>query len=234
MNRRGFLAGVGAVLLAGCMPADPRQRVVIIGDSTAAFYRRSKGPIRGWGQMLPEWLKGRATVWNRAVPGASSRSFAADHWRTVRRRLRRGDVLLIQFGHNDAARDARRHTEPFGGYAALLASFAGDARLAGARPVFVTPIPRWRFFEGRVADTHGAYLTAMREVADQTGVPLIDLHAAAAAAMERLGPDASRAWFMAAFDARDNVHLSAAGARAMARLVAGDLSRLGLVGAVKG
>jgi lysophospholipase L1-like esterase len=229
MQRRCFLIGLMAVLvLAGCDQPRP-QRVVIIGDSTAAAY----GPFRrvtGWGEALTFMLRDRALIVNEAVPGASTKSFAEQYWEAARSKLRPGDILLIQFGHNDALPDAMHHTEPEGRYRTQLADYVKAARRAGARPVLLTSIPAYDFRDGQVIDIHGRYLTSAREVARATGVPLIDLNRMAVAEMAALGPERSRAWFMLTYDDVDTIHLTRTGATAMAAMVVREMERIGVLG----
>ena len=86
------------------------------------------------------------------------------------------DYLFIQFGHNDQKLDAERATTPFTTYKEYLNIYIQRARLRGAVPILVTPVQR-RFFDnaGKIIDTHGDYITAMRQLAEEENVPLIDL-----------------------------------------------------------
>src|SRR5690606_38909461 len=100
-------------LLAGA--ATPPRRVFIAADSTAAGYGPERAPRNGWGQHLQGFLDpGAFEVRNHAIGGRSSRSFIAEgRLDAIARELRRGDVLLVQFGHNDAKQeDPGRYTEP--------------------------------------------------------------------------------------------------------------------------
>ena len=229
MNRRNFLYGSTCLLIfAGCKEVHPLPRIVIVGDSTAADYRPADGPLMGWGQALKEILDGRATVLNLAVPGSSTKSFSKIYWARTRASLKPGDVLLIQFGHNDGALDPERHTDPHDLYPTLLSNFVADAKKAGARPILVTPLPRYRFSDGKVVNTHGLYPAVMREVARETGVPLVDMTELGAKAMEKLGEVPAREWFMVYFDGQDIVHLNHVGAMVLAKLVESELQRIGV------
>lgn len=221
----GLLLGLlsGGSAKSGALP-----RLFLIGDSTVADYPPAQAPLRGWGQSLREILRGRAQVLNFAVPGRSSRLFAEQHWPDVRAHLGPGDGLLIQFGHVDALPDPVRHTEAWGDYRDHLRRFVDEARARGARPVLVTPVARYAFSEaGAAIDTHGPYAEAMRALAAEAAVPLIDLARSSAQALESLGPERARAWFMLAHDGVDRVHLSQTGADAVARQVAAALPAAG-------
>ena len=74
----------------------------LIGDSTVCNYSKSRYPQTGWGQMLPQYCKSDVKVDNHAVGGRSTKSFIAEkRWDKVMAGLKKGDFLMIQFGHND-------------------------------------------------------------------------------------------------------------------------------------
>ena len=128
-----------------------------------------------------------------------------------------------------------RHTDPETGYRDQLRLFVERARDAGAVPVLVTPVERRRFdTAGRARASLGAYPAAMAEVARQTGTPLVDLHAMSLRRWDALGPAGTREEFLWLAPGvapsypdgvQDGTHFQAAGAVALARLVARDLQR---------
>jgi hypothetical protein len=76
----------------------------VVGDSTASNYESKVAPREGWGQRFHEQLAAAAParVINVAQSGRSSRSFINEGWfQQVKQRLKAGDYLFIQFGHND-------------------------------------------------------------------------------------------------------------------------------------
>lgn len=237
---RPMLAAL-ALAAASCAHAPPPPpappRVVIVGDSTASAYGRERWPRMGWGMVLGCGLDGVA-VENRAVSGRSTKSYQDEgRWAATRAMLRRGDVLLIQFGHNDEkTEDPARFTDADGVFAANLARFIAEARAAGATPVLVTPVARRKFVAGRVVDTHGGYDDAVRRLATETHTPLIDLSSDSMALIEREGPERSKRLFLhfqssqqvAAYPqgVEDDTHFSEAGARVIAGLVARRLAVL--------
>ncbi|MCI3918657.1 rhamnogalacturonan acetylesterase [Paenibacillus sp. TRM 82003] len=211
----------------------------LAGDSTVTDEGEANFPYAGWGMLLPCLLKHDVAVGNYASSGRSSKSFI-DEGRLDRivEQLKANDFLFIQFGHNDQKADVERHTEPEDSYKAYLLRYVDAARAKGAYPVLVTSVHR-RYFEpgGTLRDTHGAYLTAMRELADAEGVPLIDLAARSQELFERLGPEATKDVFMwsapgeyAGFPdgAQDNTHFQERGAARIAALVAEEIRRLNL------
>lgn len=101
--------------------------VYVAGDSTASTYVSSQAPRAGWGQALPVFLTSRAVVVNVARSGTSSKSFIdlgrLDH---ILGLIKRGDYLLISFGHNDEkVDDPTRYTDPFTTYKSYLWAKSG-------------------------------------------------------------------------------------------------------------
>ena len=120
----------------------------IIGDSTV---EDNKPPFRGWGWALPEFVKENVTVKNHALSGRSTKSFWDEGlFKPVEQGMRPGDLLLIQFGHNDEKDDEERHTDPNSTYPENLWRYCAIALEHGAQPVLLTPVAR-RFFPSRAA-----------------------------------------------------------------------------------
>ncbi|MEV3991649.1 rhamnogalacturonan acetylesterase [Streptomyces sp. NPDC049837] len=222
-----FAAGLPLVhASAGTAGARPRNRTVwIAGDSTAAQKYADAAPETGWGMALPFFLTARLSVANHAVNGRSSKSFI-DEGRldALLGEVCSGDLLLVQFGHNDQkAADPARYTEPWTTYREHLLRYVAGARARGARPVLLTPVERRRFDAGgNAVPTHGEYPAAMRALAAEEGVPLVDVQAASLAEWQKLGPEPSKAYFT------DNTHFTPRGAIEVARLVAAGLRERGV------
>lgn len=128
------------LLCTGIAHAAP-QRIFIAGDSTAAEYGAERAPQAGWGQLLQDWFDpAQWQVHNHAKGGRSTRSFIAEgRLDAIARELQRGDVLLIQFGHNDAKReDPTRYTDPTTDYMQFLRRYIAAARDKGATPILIT------------------------------------------------------------------------------------------------
>nr|WP_240929896.1 rhamnogalacturonan acetylesterase [Streptomyces coryli] len=205
-----------------------RRTVYLAGDSTAAQKYVDAAPETGWGMALPFFLHRDLAVANHAVNGRSSKSFY-DEGRLdpILAAIRPGDLLLIQFAHNDEkAEDPARYTEPWSTYQDYLRRYVDGARGRGAVPVLATPVERRRFdTAGQAAETHGEYPAAMRALAAAEGVPLLDVQARSLALWQRLGPEATKAYFDWTPEEQDNTHFSPRGAIAVARLVAVELLR---------
>lgn len=220
------------LLLAVSATADAApHRVFIAGDSTAAEYGPARAPRNGWGQQLQGFLDpAYYEVRNHAMGGRSARSFIEEgRLEPIARDLRKGDVLLVQFGHNDAKyEDPRRYNEPEQAYPQWLMRYVALAREKGATPVLVTPVSRrvWDF--GSLLDTHTRYTDAMRALAAREQVALLDLNASSTDWLRALGEEASRPYFehVPERDVRDDTHFSVAGATMVACLVVRDWKRL--------
>lgn len=176
--------------------------IFIIGDSTAAEKDLSKGsPERGWGMALQCFFdEAFIRVDNHAVNGRSSKSFLDEgRWQKVLDKIKPGDYVIIQFGHNDEKPNPSRHTEPGSTFDANLAKFVTETRQMGGIPVVMNPVVRRNFAvkavkndddealrnttfkdgakikEGdMLKDTHGLYAVAPRQVADSLHAYFID------------------------------------------------------------
>jgi lysophospholipase L1-like esterase len=237
---RHLLLLVACVALAGFAPAEQRITLFLVGDSTMADKPDPEhNPERGWGQALPQFVDDGVLVQNRAVNGRSTKSFIAEgRWDSVRTRLRKGDYVFIQFGHNDQkVEDSTRYTNPYTGYRRNLERFVAETRERGATPVVFSSIVRRHFNKaGVLEDTHGVYPWVARTVARETGAPFVDLQLLTEDLVTRAGPERSKrlyVWVGAgeypAFpEARqDDTHLSPVGATEVARLAARALVELG-------
>ena len=97
--------------------------IYICGDSTAATYPPENAPITGWGQLLGDYLP-NVNVVNKAVGGRSTKSFLAEGRLTdIERTIQPGDLLLIQFTHNDTSDLVWRHTDPNTSFSANLETY---------------------------------------------------------------------------------------------------------------
>ncbi len=220
-----FLVGIFAFAFAFQAKCQaPTHRIFIAADSTAASYGPERAPQAGWGQALQSWLDvSQWQVRNHAVGGRSTRSFINEgRLEAIEKELQAGDVLLIQFGHNDAKReDPTRYTDPDSDYPQFLSRYIAAARDKGATPILITPVARLLYDFGALLDTHGRYTQAMKQVAREQNVQLIDLNASSMAWIRALGEQGAKPYFMFVPEQNkaDGTHFSVAGATAVACLV---------------
>lgn len=162
----------------------------LAGDSTVTD--QFAEPAASWGQMLPALLDDRIAVANHARSGATLKSFLTDlRFDKLLSGMKPGDWLFIQFGHNDQKKEwPQTYVDPDVTYPAYLRTYIAEARRRGAHPVLVTSPERRNFDgQGRIKDTLGSYAAAVRKVAAEERVPLIDLNADSRTLYEALGPD---------------------------------------------
>ena len=192
------------------------------GDSTSTD--QSAEPFAGWGQMLPRFFRDSIAVANHGESGESARSFIGEkRWGKLMSVVKPGDWLLIQFGHNDQ-KDSAPGAGAFSSYKTFLKRFVAEARAKSVTPVLVTPMHRLSFGpDGRIANTLGDFPEAVRQVAREDGVPLVDLNSMSAALYEALGPEVKKA-----FAGDDTTHQSSFGAYELAKCVVEGLRKLDL------
>ena len=222
------LLTVAATLLVLFVAASDEKKttIFIIGDSTAANKDISKGKLeRGWGMALQCYFDDNILVDNHAVNGRSSLSFINEgRWDKVLEKLKPGDYVIIQFGHNDEKPKADRHTDPGSTFDYNLAKFVRETREHGGIPVLMNCVVRRNFFvnapendddeklrtstfkdgvkmvEGdSLIDTHGLYRVAPRDVAKRMNVHFVDANQITHDLEQGLGTEASKRlhmWFL--------------------------------------
>lgn len=215
------------------------MKIFICGDSTAASYDPKETLMTGWGQVLGEYLP-EAEIRNHAMAGRSTRTFLEEgRLERVLEEIGEGDLMLIQFGHNDENREKpERYTEPERAYPENLGIFVSKAREKKAVPVLMTPICIRNWQGGRHEPSHGVYPRKVRETAARLGVPLIDLYADSLRIVEEAGEERSEKLFMNLAPGedpgqpegrRDNAHTRRAGACAFAERIAAHLREMKLI-----
>lgn len=225
-----------ATAVADTAPAADTLRVYLIGDSTCATKKLDKqNPERGWGHMFQPLFDESVLVENHATNGRSTKSFRDEgRWARVCDKLRPGDYVFIQFGHNDQKiNDSTRYSSP-AQYAENLRRYVRETRAKGATPILLTPIVRRNFVDGVLTDTHGDYPAEVRRVAAEEGVVLLDMEPLTREWVASLGDERSKAFFMWVEPGtcplypdgrRDDTHLNVRGAHVVARMVGECLRR---------
>ena len=212
----------GLLLLAGSAAAAEPLRVILVGDSTMAART-------GYGDALCERFKPEVACWNLARGGRSSSSFRAEGlWSNVQKLL--GDksfstsIVLIQFGHNDQPGKSGRSTDLATEFPANIARYVLEAKALGATPVLLTPLTR-RSFRGELLNNDLLdWADAVRLVAATAQVPLLDLNAQSAMAVQRMGE--AEADTLAMPTQFDRTHLGSKGAALFSQLVLRELTQL--------
>jgi lysophospholipase L1-like esterase len=247
-----FSAFIGEQVSNDCSASGRKKpvKVWIIGDSTVADYsmepdyQSKRYPIMGWGQVFQAFMSSDSLhmvrhiiktdsviVDDRARGGRSTRSFFEEgRWSEIYRSLKPGDVVMIQFGHNDASVSKGERYTSLPGFKEFLRLYINQSREKGATPVLITPVARnYPWEDGKLGNTHGDYPDGMRAVADELGVYLIDLTTLSMEFFTDKGQDyVTTTYFMnfppGLYEAypegsKDNTHFQPAGAVAVAALV---------------
>jgi len=174
-------AAVPATAIAAGLP-----QLILVGDSTMASET-------GYGDALCKLFKPEVACLNRAKGGRSTSSYRAEgSWNAVLQELHnapadRTTYVLIQFGHNDQPGKPGRSTDLATEYPANLAHYVREVQAAHATPILVTPLTRRDFRDGQLQNTLVPWADAMRKVAREEHVQLLDLNADSAAAVQAMG-----------------------------------------------
>lgn len=188
------------------VPAPSACAVFLAGDSTVCD--QPNEPWNSWGQMLPRFLKPGVAVANYAESGESIRSsLGARRFDKIFSVMKPGDWLFLQFGHNDMKDRAPDALEK---HRANLTSLVAKTRTKGGTPVLITSMERKA---GVSAPTLGGYPDAVRQVAREQKVALIDLHALSVRLYQALGTNLDRAF-------QDGTHHNNYGSYELAKCVA--------------
>ena len=159
-------------------PLGSTVTIHVAGDSTAAIFPASDATMRvGWAAVLDPLFDSTVTVDDAALSGRSTKSYIDEGaWSTLQAKIKTGDYLFIEFGHNDEKTDdPTRYTDPATTYRDNLRTFINGARARGGVPVLLTSICRRQFSGNTVTGTHGAYTTAVFAVGQETGMPVLDM-----------------------------------------------------------
>jgi lysophospholipase L1-like esterase len=211
---------------------DKNITVFTIGDSTMANKKAEVAPETGWCQVFSAFVDQTVEIKNRAMNGRSTKSFITEgRWKAVLDSLQQGDYVFIQFGHNDEKiQDSTRYAEPFTSYRKNLERFVRETREKGATPILFTSIVRRKFVNGFLTDTHGDYPVAVRQVAADMNVPMVDLQLLTAGAVTALGDEVSKDIYLWTSPTdkfpegrKDDTHLKVEGANLIAKLAAQQL-----------
>jgi lysophospholipase L1-like esterase len=198
----------------------------LLGDSTVTDQRAE--PAASWGQMLTAFVGPDLAVANHAESGETLKSFVTElRLDKALSRVKPGDWAMIQFGHNDQkAQWPQTHAPAATTYRDWLRTFVAEFRRRGATPILVTSPERRNWTGDRIKPTLADYTEAVRAVAAEQKVPLIDLNAASIAFYEALGP--VRAPLAFNDGGKDATHHDNYGAWVLARSVAEGVRTSGL------
>ncbi|WP_454833023.1 rhamnogalacturonan acetylesterase [Pseudoxanthomonas wuyuanensis] len=163
------------------------NKIILVGDSTTAVQG-------GWGpSFCADHVASFLACVNLARGGRSTYNYRAEgSWDIALHEMRSGAYestwVLVQFGHNDQPGKPGRSTDLAAEFPANLRRYVEEIRAAGAQPVLLTPLTRRQFEDGQLIDDLGPWAEAVRKVAAEMQVPLVDLHARSRDAVQGMGP----------------------------------------------
>ncbi|MFB9075887.1 rhamnogalacturonan acetylesterase [Flavobacterium procerum] len=247
-----FILGTCSVLLLGAFSFKSKVTTIyLIGDSTVADYsleenyQTKKFPQVGWGQVFQPFFQKdslklvknilgsvkEVKIDDRAKGGRSTRTFFQEgRWASVYKSLQKGDIVMMQFGHNDAAVDKTERYVNIEGYKEFLRLFISQTKEKGGTPIILTPVARnypWK--DGRLSNVHGDYPKAAIDVAKELNVKYIDLNELSMSFFSSKGQEYVTTNYFMNFEAdkypafpegqKDNTHFQTKGGEEIARLV---------------
>jgi lysophospholipase L1-like esterase len=224
-NKKGNLFLVIAVVLLSSfiiLKKDKRPTLFFIGDSTVKNGRGDGGGnMWGWGDLMaPLFDTSKIKLENHALGGTSSRTFLTKGlWDKVLAKIKKGDYLIMQFGHNDngALDDTSRARGTIKGvgdsakeiynpilkkqevvhtYGWYLSKFVTEAKAKGATVFICSPIPRNDWKDGKLIRYNGTgYGLWAQQTAETTGAFFIDLNSLTADDYDAMGPEKVKPFF---------------------------------------
>jgi lysophospholipase L1-like esterase len=250
---------IGSILLLGSFNFKSKVATIyLIGDSTVADYSleenypTKKFPQVGWGQVFQPFFQkdslklvknilGNAKevkINDRAKGGRSTRTFFQEgRWASVYNSLQKGDVVMMQFGHNDASVEKTERYVNLEGYKEFLRLFINQTKEKGATPIVLTPVARnypWK--DGKLSNVHGEYPQAAITVAKELNVEYIDLNELSMSFFSSKGQDYVTTNYFMNFEAgkfpafpngqKDNTHFQTQGGIEIAQLVFNAMKKL--------
>jgi lysophospholipase L1-like esterase len=220
-----------------------KPSLLIVGDSTV---KKGNGKgvdnLWGWGEPLAQYFDtAKINVENHALGGTSSRTFQTKGlWKAVLDKVKSGDFVLMQFGHNDGSAindDSRargtikgigeeteevdnlltKEHEVVHSYGWYLRKMIRETLAKGATPIVITPIPRDEWENGKIIRSARSYPQWAKEVAAQEKVQLIDLNSSMSDSLDAFGEKKVTGKY---FSSHDHTHTSGEGAKLGASLIA--------------
>lgn len=240
-----------ATVFVSCVALKPKEKptLFLIGDSTVKNGQgRGGGGLWGWGDFIHAYFDTtKITVKNEALGGTSSRTFMnRGRWAAVLPQIKKGDYVIMQFGHNDSsplADSARargtiksngdeseatynpitKQNEVVYSYGWYLRKFIADIKAKGATPIVCSLIPRNNWTNGKVNTSADGYAKWASEAAAQAGAPFVDLNKIVSDRYNAEGEQKVRSTY---FNSTDHTHTIEAGAIVNAQSVVQGLKAL--------
>lgn len=209
-------------------PNDDKKEanIFLIGDSTVFYTNNDKV---GWGEVLNDYLKDSATLYNLARDGISSKTYLeSGRLNVISSKVKEGDYIFFQLAHNDRNPNSENYKgTTIEEYKENLRKYVAFAKSKGANFIFVTPACLFGDVQNAVNNGNSVdaavnasslknYAVAMEEVAAELDVPIIDLWRTSIGEFAALGLDYTRNNI---YWPSDGTHFTEEGAKALAEMV---------------
>lgn len=243
-NYISFILIVAFAVFSACTVVKVAQKptLFLIGDSTVKNGNgKGDGSLWGWGSYLAgNFDLSKINIENHALGGTSTRTFRSKGlWDSVLIKLKPGDYVIMQFGHNDdsALDDTARARGTIKGigteskeifnpitkkkevvytYGSYLRQFINEAKAKGATAIVCSPVPRNPVKNGVLVLAGDSYALWAEEVAKAEGVTFIPLNKLIKDKYTALGAEKVNTLFTE----KDHTHTNQSGARLNAAAVA--------------
>lgn len=225
-----------------------KPTLFLIGDSTVKNGKgKGDGSLWGWGSFLDNFFDlNKINVENNALGGTSSRTFQTNGlWDAVLLKVKKGDFVMMQFGHNDGSplddtarargtirgigseskeiyNPIKKKQEVVYTYGWYMRKFINDVKAKGAMPIVCSPIPRNPVIKGEMKLANDSYAGLAQEVANAEGVGFIPLNQLIKDKYATLTADEIKSFFTE----KDHTHTNLEGAKLNAQLVVEGLKTL--------
>lgn len=217
-------------------PVSGVTTIFLAGDSTVTD--QDLEPWASWGQFFTNYVTDNVVIANYAESGSTLSGFkGVKRLDKILSIMKPGDYLFIEFAHNDEKQKGEG-VGPWESYTNYLKEYITKAREKGGIPILCTPTQRRAFNkDGTLRDTHGDFPAAMRKVAKDMNVPLIDITKMTTDMYESWGDEPSRLAFVQypanTFPGQtekleDNTHFNSFGANEIAKCVVQGIKDLNL------
>lgn len=225
-----------------------KPTLFLIGDSTVKNGKgKGDGSLWGWGSFIENFFNtDKINVENDALGGTSSRTFQTNGlWDAVLAKVKKGDFVIMQFGHNDSSplddtarargtikgigmenkdtyNPIKKKQEVVYTYGWYMRKFINDIKAKGATAIVCSSIPRNPVKDGKVVLVNDSYAGWAQEVAKVEKVDFIPLNQLIKDKYAASTADEVKSYFTE----KDHTHTNEAGAKLNANLVIDGLKAL--------
>jgi len=227
---------LSVMMLSSAIPGEKKQKPTIwlIGDSTVKNGSgKGQDGLWGWGDRLYTIVDtNKINIRNHAIGGRSSRTFLAEgRWDIVLEKLKPGDFVVMQFGHNDngpindnfRARGTIRGTgeeteeidniltkkhEIIHSYGWYMRKYCEDTKAKGAIPIVCSRVPGNSWINGKTVQANEDYAKWAEETAIKENAFYVNLNQIIALKYDIIGETEVTSKFFIT----DHTHTNEAGA----------------------